>query len=406
MAILENIGVAKRGIMSNKMRSFLTALGVIIGVASIIAMISIGRGAKADISDRIKALGANLLYVNPGAPQRTGRASFGADNVQSLKYEDALALRRGTSYVSGIAPEVNQQAQVKYQNKNTRTSIIGTTPSYEEVRNFKCVKGSYFAEADVRSKRRVCLLGAQVVKDLFGEGASPIGQMVKINNVSFLVIGLLEEKGSQGWRNPDDQIIIPITTAQKRVFGIDFIRTINVAAVSEDHMEQAQQEVERIIRREHKLPHYKQADFNIRSQAEFAKTMEETNRSFTFLLGGIAAISLIVGGIGIMNIMLVSVTERTKEIGLRKAVGAKRADILWQFLIESLVLSLSGGFIGIAFGIGGSRLISHFAHWRTLVSPFSIILAFVFAAAVGIAFGVYPAWKAAKLNPIEALRYE
>jgi putative ABC transport system permease protein len=334
---------------------------------------------------------------------------FGAGSRRTLKYKDAEALANGDiAYIEGVAPETSQSAQVKFQNKNTNTRIIGTTPNYPEIRNTPVEKGSFFTDEDVLFRRRVCALGPTVVENLLGESSNVniIGQNLRINNVIFRVIGIMKTKGDTGWRNPDDQIYIPITTAQKRLFGVDYIGSINIQATNQKMMDKAEEVTEKVLRRQHRLPSNKESDFTIRSQAEWEEALEETNKTFNWLLGGTAFISLLVGGIGIMNIMLVSVTERTREIGLRKAMGAKRLDILIQFLIESVTLSLVGGVIGITLGIIGSRVISASAGWRTLVSPESIVLAFLFAAAVGVSFGVFPARKAAKLNPIEALRYE
>ena len=429
MGISESIRTALSGLKANLLRSLLTMLGVMIGVGSIITMLSIGKGAKEQSLERMRSMGANLLFVRPGA-QRRGRISFGAGSRRTLKYEDAEILANGnTSYIEGVAPEASQSAQVKFQNKNTNTRIIGTTPNYPEIRNTPVEKGSFFTNKDVLFRRRVCTLGPTVVENLLGEsstttaeglrGIAPrgevklsvsgediIGQNIRIKNVIFRVIGIMKTKGDTGWRNPDDQIYIPITTAQKRLFGVEHIDSINIQATNQEIMNEAEKGIEKILRRQHRLPSNKESDFSIRNQADWIETMEETNKTFNWLLGGTAFVSLLVGGIGIMNIMLVSVTERTREIGLRKAMGAKRRDILLQFLIESVMLSLVGGAIGITLGIIGSRVISASAGWKTLVSPESIALAFLFAAAIGVSFGVFPARKAAKLNPIEALRYE
>jgi len=404
MRVKQSIHIARRSLMGNKMRSFLTMLGVIIGVGAVITMISIGRGAKADISERIKSLGSNVLAIRPGS-QRFGMRGFGRGSRMTLKYDDAELLNERAEHIAYVAPEVSNRAQVKYGNKNDNIDIVGTTPEYQRVQNSYVEKGSFFTDTDVLYKEKVCVVGKTVVRDIF-EGVDPIGKQVRINNISFRVIGVMEEKGSMGPWDRDNRVFIPVTTAQKRLFGRDYLREINVEVKSKEQMEAAQQEIEKLLRREHKLPANKESDFNVQDQAEFLQTLEETGRSFTYLLAGIAAVSLIVGGIGIMNIMLVSVTERTREIGTRKAVGAKRRDILMQFLVESLVLSLIGGTVGIFFGIGGARLISKLAGWRTVVSPDAILLAFFFAASVGIFFGIYPARKAARLNPIEALRYE
>ncbi len=404
MRIKESIHIARRSLMGNKMRSLLTMLGVIIGVGAVITMISIGRGAKADISDRIKSLGSNVLSIRPGS-QQFGMRHFGRGSMRTLKYDDAEMLEEKAEYLSFVAPTVQSNAQVKYGNKNNNVEIIGTTPEYQRVQNSYVDKGSFFTESDVLYKEKVCVVGKTVVKDIFEE-TDPIGKQLRIDNIAFRVVGVMQEKGSMGPWDQDNRIFIPLSTAQKRLFGTDYVREISVEVRSKDDIEAAKSEIETLLRRQHKLPASKESDFNVGDQAEFLKTLEETGKSFTYLLAGIAAVSLIVGGIGIMNIMLVSVTERTREIGTRKAVGAKRRDILRQFLVESLVLSLIGGLFGIFMGIGGARLISRLAGWKTDVSFDAILLAFLFAACVGIFFGIYPARKAARLNPIEALRYE
>ena len=404
MRLRESVHIARRSLMGNKMRSVLTMLGVIIGVGAVITMISIGRGAKADISERIKSLGSNILAIRPGS-QRSGMRHFGRGSMRTLKYDDAELLSERGEHIAYVAPEVRDRAQVKYGNKNDNIEIVGTTPEYQRVQNCYVEKGSFFTDTDVLYKERVCIVGKTVVEDIF-DGADPIGKQLRINNITFRVLGVMEEKGSMGPWDRDNRIFIPVTTAQKRLFGTDYVREINLEVTSKEEMEAAQAEIEKLLRRQHKLSANKESDFSVNDQSEFLRTLEETGRSFTFLLAGIAAVSLIVGGIGIMNIMLVSVTERTREIGTRKAVGAKRRDVLVQFLVESLVLSLMGGAIGILFGIGGARIISRMAGWRTVVSPDAILLAFFFAASIGIFFGIYPARKAARLNPIEALRYE
>jgi len=408
MGIFESLNTALRALRANLLRSLLTMLGVMIGVGSIIAMLSIGKGAKEQSLERMRSMGANLLFVRPGA-QRRGPVRFGAGSRGTLKYEDSEMLANGNaSYIEGVAPESSSSAQVKFKNKNTNTRIIGTTPNYTEIRNTPVEKGSFFSEEDVLFNRRVCAVGATVVENLLGEESADtiIGQKVRINNIIFRVIGVMKSKGDTGWRNPDDQIYIPITTAQKRLFGVDHIDSISIQATDQKVMDEAEKKIEKLLRRRHKIPSNKESDFNIRNQLDWIEMTEETNKTFNWLLGGTAFISLLVGGIGIMNIMLVSVTERTREIGLRKAVGAKRRNILVQFLIEAVTLSLVGGGIGIILGIVASRVISNSAGWNTIVSPESIVLAVLFAAGVGIFFGVFPARKAAKLNPIDALRYE
>ncbi len=405
MGIFESFANALQGLLANKLRSALTMLGVIIGVGAIMTTTSIGEGAKADITARIQTLGANILAIRPGQ-QQFGMVRFGEGSRQTLKYEDAVLLKERGENIIYVAPEVNQRAQAKYGNKNTNTSIVGTTPEYQRTANFPVVKGAFFTEADLLHRRRVCVLGKTVVDNLFSDKMNPIGEDIKIRGINFRVLGVLKEKGSEGFRNPDDQIIIPVTTAMKRVFGVEYLSNINVEAINSKSMETAKTEVEVLLRKQHKLPVNKEMDFNVRNQAEFLETLEQSGKTFTYMIGGIAVVSLIVGGIGIMNIMLVSVTERTKEIGLRKAVGAKRHDILIQFLIEAITLSLIGGVIGIGVGVIGSRVVPSLWGWRTIISPVYTALAFFVAAWIGVFFGAYPAWKAAKLHPIEALRHE
>ena len=396
MRIKESIHIARRSLIGNKMRSSLTMLGVIIGVAAIIAMISIGNGAKADISERIKSLGSNVLQIRPGT-QAFGPVRFGAGSVQTLKYEDAQMLKEKSQYISYVSPEVSRQAQVKFGNKNDNIEIIGTTTEYQRVQNIKTTKGSFFTDNDVLFREKVCLVGQTVMTNIFGS-VDPIGQRIRINNIEFRVLGVLEKKGSMGPFDQDNRILVPVTTAMKRVFGTDYLRSISVEVRNAKEMDAAKEELTTLLRRQHKIMPNKDSDFNIQDQSAFLETLEKTSQSFTYLLGGIATVSLIVGGIGIMNIMLVSVTERTREIGTRKAIGAKRRDILLQFLVESLVLSLLGGIIGILLGVGGAILISKFAGWKTVISVDAILLAFLFSASIGIFFGIYPARKAARLN--------
>ena len=404
MGILESLANALRGLFANKLRSLLTMLGVIIGVGAIMTTTSIGEGAKADITERIKTLGANILAIRPGQGRFRGRSS--ADSRQSLKYEDALILRERARNILYVTPEVSSRTQVKYQNKNHNTTIVGTTPEYQITANFPVVKGSFFTEQDIRHKQRVCTIGKTVVDELFGEQVDPIGKKIKIQGHNFYVLGVMKEKDASGWRNPDDQVFIPISTAMNRVLGRDYLSSISAQAVNGEVMEPAKAEIESLLRMQHKLPANKELDFNVRNQAEFLETLEESGQTFTFMILGIAIVSLVVGGIGIMNIMLVSVTERTREIGLRKAVGAKRFDILIQFLIESMTLSILGGIIGIGVGVIGAKMVPSLWGWRTIISPVYTALAFFVAAWIGVFFGAYPAWKAAKLHPIDALRHE
>lgn len=403
MSILESFANALRSLLANKLRSILTMLGVIIGVGAIITTTSIGEGAKADITERISTLGANILAVRPGQSRFRGRGS--ADSRKSLTVEDIATLQaRGKSF-GYVTPELSNRAQVKYLNKNTNTTIVGTSPEYLVTANFTVENGSFFTEHDIRYRQRVCVLGKTVADDLFGQ-ASPVGKKLKIRNIGFHVLGVMKEKGASGWRNPDDQVFIPYSTAMKRVFGSEYLSSISIQANDEKLLQTAETEVTELLRKQHKIAANKELDFHVRNQAEFMETLEESSQTFTNMILGIAVVSLIVGGIGIMNIMLVSVTERTKEIGLRKAVGAQRTDILFQFLVESTTLALVGGIVGVGVGIIGADLVPSLWGWRTVISPVYGILSFVVSALVGVFFGAYPAWKAAKLHPIDALRHE
>ena len=404
MGILESLANALSCLLANKLRSLLTMLGVIIGVGAIITTTSIGEGAKADVTERIQTLGANILAVRPGQSMFRGRGS--ADARRTLTVEDVAALQERGQTFSYVTPELSNRAQVKYLNKNTNTTIVGTSPEYLVTANFTVEKGKFFTDSHIRYRERVCILGKTVVDNLFGETIEPVGKTVKIKNVGFHVLGVMKEKGASGWRNPDDQVFIPYSTAMKRVFGADYLSSISVQANNDKLITAAETEVTELLRKQHKIAPNKEPDFHIRNQAEFMETLEESNQTFTNLILGIAVVSLVVGGIGIMNIMLVSVTERTKEIGLRKAVGAQRIDILIQFLVESTTLALVGGTVGVGVGIIGAEVVASIWGWRTLVSLTYGIISFIVSAFVGVFFGAYPAWKAAKLHPIDALRHE
>ncbi len=403
MSILESLANAFRGLLANKLRSLLTMLGVIIGVGAIITTTSIGEGAKADITERIQTLGANILAVRPGQSMFRGRGS--ADARRTLTVEDADTLRERGQNFWYVTPEVSSRAQVKYLNKNTNTTIVGTSPDYLVTANFTVANGKFFGENEIRNRERVCVLGKSVVDNLFDQ-RDPVGKTVKIRNIGFHVLGVMKEKGASGWRNPDDQVFIPYTTAMKRVFGVENLSSISLQAKTDKLLEAAETEATELIRKQHKIPINKELDFHIRNQAEFMETLEESSQTFTNMILGIAVVSLLVGGIGIMNIMLVSVTERTKEIGLRKAVGAQRLDILFQFLVESTTLALIGGLVGVGVGIAGAEMVPSLWGWRTVISPVYGFLSFVVSALVGVFFGAYPAWKAAKLHPIDALRHD
>ncbi|HOT97276.1 MAG TPA: ABC transporter permease [bacterium] len=400
----ESFKIALSSLAANKMRAALTMLGIIIGVAAVIAMVGLGSGAQKAIADRVQALGSNLLFIRPGS-SRQGHIHFGSGSMITLKEEDVAALKASGRYLSAVLPEYSRNAQAQFGNKNWNTSIVGTVPEYGAVRNVKVTSGRFFTQDEMDNTERVAVIGTEVQKNLFG-AASPVGQTIRIAQENFVVLGLLETKGQQGWMNQDDQILIPVTTAQRRVFGADYLTGITVKVLDETHVDAALIEVEKILRRQHRLNRDQDNDFSIRNQSDIISTMQETNKTFGFLLAAIAGVSLVVGGIGIMNIMLVSVTERTREIGIRKAIGARRRDIMMQFLVESVTLSLAGGTIGIILGVLISYLLSALAHWNTLISPASILLSFGFASAVGLFFGLYPARKASLLDPIIALRYE
>ncbi len=405
MNFKESILTALAALVSNKLRALLTMLGIIIGVAAVITMIAIGEGAQKAVVERIQALGSNLLFINPGAQRGGGVVVIQFGTSQRLRNPDAVAITTRSSAIEAVVPEFSRPSQAKFENRNWNTRIIGTVPEYETVRNFYAVAGRYFTHAEEHAAAKVCILGSMVVGNLFA-GADPIGKSIRIAGHSFQVIGVLETKGQSGFQNPDDQIIVPLSTAQRRLFGVDFLSQITAKVVGDQRMDEAFLDIERILRREHKLRQEQDNDFTIRNQADIISTFQETQQTFTFLLAGIAAVSLVVGGIGIMNIMIVSVTERTKEIGIRKAIGARKQDIMWQFLIESVTLSVTGGCIGIGLGILASYLITTYGNLTPLISVSSIVVSFTFASIVGIIFGLYPAWKAAIANVIDALRYE
>jgi putative ABC transport system permease protein len=401
----EMLQVAWDSLMANKLRSVLTTLGVLIGVAAVITMLAIGQGAREQQLQLIQQMGANVVLVFPGQFRR-GAVGFGMGSVQTLTMRDIEALSKGNALIVQVAAEVRRVAQVVYRQKNTSTSVVGVTANYPVVRAYKVEKGRFFTEHEDLANARVAVLGQTVVANLFGENANPVGKTIRINGIPFKVIGVLAKKGALGPMDLDDQILIPLRTAMYRLFGTEYLNTISVQIVRNEFVTAAMEEIERILRRSHRLPPNKPSDFAMRTQAEWEQLAEQTSRLFIILLLSIASVSLIVGGIGIMNIMLVSVAERTKEIGIRKAIGAKPSDIQLQFLLEAVVLSLVGGGLGIFFGIAASYAIGKVAGWTVIVSPISVILAFGFAAAVGIFFGYYPARKAAKLEPVEALRYE
>lgn len=407
MNLLIHIQTALRGIVTNKLRAALTMLGVAIGVGAVIAMISVGSGATSSVTSRIQSLGTNLLTVSPGAAGGLfGGARQAAGTARSLTLEDAEAIKREIPGIAAVSPEAAGNAQVVFKDSNVNTRIYGVTPVYENVHNFHVEFGDFIRDQDLRSLSRVAVLGKQVVADLFGSGESPIGQTIKINNIPFRVVGIMETKGQSGFANLDDMIFVPLSTAQKRIFGDMALSSISIQVASDNQMDTVSSLVTSLLLVRHRISDPNNADFRVMNQAELLSTMSSVSQTFTLFLGGIAAVSLLVGGIGIMNIMLVSVTERTREIGLRKAVGARQSDILWQFLIESLTLSLAGGAIGMLIGVAGAYAMSVVGSWPFVLSPNSVVLAFVFSSLVGVFFGLYPAWRASLLSPIEALRYE
>jgi macrolide transport system ATP-binding/permease protein len=399
----DHIRQAFRAIRSHKMRSALSMLGILIGVGAVIAMLALGRGAKESIAQRLASLGSNLLVVRSGS-HRLRHVALEAGAVTRLTVRDAEAISKFPE-VRRVSPAVRGRAQVVYGNKNWNTRVEGTGVDYKDIRAANPTEGRFFTAEEVRGRRKVVLLGATVSRALFGD-EDPVGSMVRINRVNFRVIGLLPEKGETGYRDRDDTMIVPISTAMYRLLGKDYLDGIYVEVADPASMEAAEHAIRALIIKRHRLTKDREDTFEIRNLAEIQEAFESTTKTMTWLLGSIAAISLLVGGIGIMNIMLVSVAERTREIGLRKAVGARGMDIMVQFLIESAVMTFSGGLAGIALGVGISALMAKLAGWAVSVSLFSIILAASFSIAVGILFGLWPARSAAMLNPIEALRYE
>ena len=404
MLLGEIIRVALEALRANKLRSLLTMLGIIIGVGAVITMVALGSGAQKSVQDRIQALGPTLLSLYPGQSFMRGVAS---DVRVSLTIDDDTALANNARYITDVVPELSRNLQVQKGTQNINVNIVGTTPNYVPVKNYTITAGRMFTAGDDAARRRFAVLGSAVPNMLNANAAAMIGQELLIRGIPFEIIGILSEKGSQGsFSNPDEQILIPLQTARYRIMGTDRLRSITVKVQDMSSMNLAMIDLERVLRRQHKIRPGQDNDFQIRNQTDILATLQQTTETFKYLLAGIAAVSLLVGGIGIMNIMLVSVTERTREIGVRKALGATRFNVMFQFLVEALVLCLVGGMIGVVVGTIGAVVLSKLAHWNTLISPFAILLAFVFSAAVGLFFGIWPAKRAASLDPIVALRYE
>jgi putative ABC transport system permease protein len=406
--LIASLHIALRALVVNKMRSALTMLGIIIGVGAVIAMIAVGSGAKQRIEEQIASMGSNLLMIESGS-STSGGSRMGAGTTATLTVDDAKAIETEIPGVKYVAPSIRGVAQVVYGNQNWSTGITGTSPEMIEIRGWFLSSGRPFTEQELDGAAKVCVLGKTVADNLFG-GIDPVGQIVRIKKIPFTVVGALTPKGQTTWgQDQDDLIFIPLTTAQRQLFGQAFpgmVRNIAVQAWGPDEVKQVETQVNELLRQRHHIQPNQDDDFSVRDLTEMMSSREESANVMSLLLGSIASISLIVGGIGIMNIMLVSVTERTREIGIRIAVGAKARDILLQFLIESLILSLMGGILGIGIGMVGTIILSSFTHWPTLFSTSSILLSFLFSGSVGVFFGFYPARKASLLNPIDALHYE
>ena len=398
--------IAVRALANNKLRGFLTMLGIIIGVASVITMLAIGQGSKRSIQAQISEMGSNMIMIHPGADVRGG-VRQDASAMETLKLQDYENIVDETRFVSAVSPSVNSSGQAIYGANNAPTTVYGISPDYLEIRRYKVEDGDMFTEQDIQTAAKVCVVGKTVVDNLFPDGGNPVGKVIRFQKLPFRIVGVLESKGynSMGM-DQDDLILAPYTTIQKKVLAITHLQGITCSALKEEYTDQAIDEITEILRRNHKLKESDDDDFTIRSQQELSTMLTSTTDMMTVLLAAVAGISLLVGGIGIMNIMYVSVTERTREIGLRMSIGAKGIDILAQFLIESILISVTGGLIGVVFGVGAALVVNGVAHFPIFIQPWSVILSFAVCTVTGVFFGWYPAKKAAQLDPIEAIRYE
>ncbi len=406
MNIANLLKIAFKALSNNKLRCFLTMLGIIIGVASVITMLAIGQGSKDSIKAQISEMGSNMIMIHPGGDRRGG-VRQSADDMQTLKMADYEAIATQAPSISAVSPSINSSGQFINGNNNWPSSLYGIAPAYLDIRKVKVAEGDMFSDQDIKSAAKVCLLGKTVVDNLFPDGSSPIGRTVRFNKIPLTVIGVLEAKGTNSMgMDQDDVVLAPYTTVMKRVLAIDYLQSLFASALSEDMTDNAIDEITQILRENHKLAEGVDDDFSIRSQQELSQMMNSTSDMMTVLLACIAGISLLVGGIGIMNIMYVSVTERTREIGLRMSIGARGRDILAQFLIEAVIISVSGGIIGVVLGWLASWIVNVVAHWPVSIQIYSVILSFAVCTVTGVFFGWYPAQKAANLDPIEAIRYE